>query len=111
MKITTKLWLGLGVLSILSPLGLYLPEKFKAGSTWGEWGADEIKNLAGYVPSGLQKLAELWKAVMPDYAFRGWEDKGLGQLSLAYIVAAVGGMALCVGLTFVLGKLLARKES
>ena len=37
MKTTTKLWIGLGVLAIASPLGLYLPDTFKAGEAWGEW--------------------------------------------------------------------------
>ena len=57
MKITTKFWIGLGVLAVLSPLGLLLPEHFKAGSAWGEWGIDEIQRLAGYVPVGLEKLS------------------------------------------------------
>ncbi len=38
MKITTKFLIGIAVLIVLSPLGLILPEHFKAGSAWGEWG-------------------------------------------------------------------------
>ena len=56
MKIITKLWIGLGVLIILSPLGIILPEHFKAGSAWGEWGADEMQKLVGYIPQGLEKV-------------------------------------------------------
>jgi cobalt/nickel transport protein len=110
MKTMTKLWIGLGILALLSPIGLYLPDKMKAGSAWGEWGADEMKGLVGYVPKGLEKLSSLWNALMPDYAFKGWEDKGLGHLSIAYIVAALLGIALCVGGAFLLGKLLAQKK-
>lgn len=109
MKITTKLWIGLGVLILLSPLGLLLPEHFKAGAAWGEWGIDEIKKLVGYVPKGLEKLAPLWNAPLPDYAFKGWEEKGLSHLSFAYIISAVAGIAVIVSATLLIGKLLAKK--
>jgi cobalt/nickel transport protein len=111
MKTINKLWLGLGILAVISPVGLYLPDKFKAGSAWGEWGAEEMKDLVGYVPKGLEKLSSLWNAVMPDYAFKGWEDKGLGQLSLAYIVSAIAGIGIILGVMFAIGKLLSRKAA
>ena len=110
MKTINKLWIGLGIFAVLSPIGLYLPDKFKAGSAWGEWGSDEIKKLIGYVPQGLEKLASLWSPIIPDYAFKGWEEKGLGHLSFAYIFSAVVGIALCVGIAFLLGKILKKKE-
>lgn len=109
MKITTKFWLGLGVLIVFSPLGLLLPEHFKASSAWGEWGSDEIQKLIGYLPLGLEKLSRLWSAPIPDYAFKGWEEKGLPQLSLAYIISAVLGMALIVAIIFILGKVWVKK--
>jgi cobalt/nickel transport protein len=109
MKITTKLWIGLGVLIVLSPLGLLIPAHFKAGAAWGEWGINEIKKLVGYVPQRLEKLAPLWNAPLPDYAFKGWEGKGLSHLSLAYIISAVAGIAVTVSATLLIGKLLARK--
>ncbi|MBP7836142.1 MAG: cobalamin biosynthesis protein [Candidatus Omnitrophica bacterium] len=109
MKLVTKLWIGLGILIILSPLGLFLPEHFKAGSAWGEWGIDEIGKLAGYVPKGLEKLASLWNAPIPDYAFRGWEDKGLGHLSLAYIVSAGLGIIIVAIVTIFIARILIKK--
>jgi len=109
MKITTKLWIGLGVLIILSPLGLFLPEHFKAGSAWGEWGIDEIKQLAGYVPQGLKQLSGLWNAPIPDYAFRGWEEKGLPHLSFAYIMSALVGIGVVVLIVLIIGKILSKK--
>jgi cobalt/nickel transport protein len=111
MKTINKLWLGLGILAVVSPIGLYLPDKFKAGAAWGEWGADEIKEMAGYVPAGFEKLSSVWAAVMPDYAFKGWDTMGQGHLSIAYIISAVLGMALCIGFAFFIGKLLAKKSS
>jgi cobalt/nickel transport protein len=110
MKIINKLWIGLGVLIILSPLGLILPDRFKAGSAWGEWGADEMEKLVGYVPQGLKKLSELWNAPMPDYAFKGWEEKGLQYLSFAYIVSAIVGIGIIILVVLWIGKLLTNKD-
>ena len=109
MKTMTKCWLGLGVLALLSPLGLILPDHFKAGSAWGEWGADEFQKMIGYVPQGLQKLGDLWKAPLPDYAFKGWEEKGLTHLSFAYIVSAVLGVVVVATLAWLLAKVLAKR--
>lgn len=110
MKITTKLWMGIAILIVLSPLGLILPEYFKAGAAWGEWGPEEVKALIGYIPRGLEKLSSLWSAPIPDYAFRGWEEKGLSYLSLAYIVSAIAGIGISILIVFVIGKLLTRKD-
>ena len=109
MKLTTKFWIGIMVLIVLSPLGLILPEHFKAGSAWGEWGADVMQKLVGYVPKGLEKLSSLWNAPMPDYAFKGWEEKGLSHLSLAYIISAIVGIGIIVLVMMGIGKLLSKK--
>ncbi|MFZ4396949.1 MAG: PDGLE domain-containing protein [Kiritimatiellia bacterium] len=109
MKTITKCWIGLGVLALLSPLGLILPDHFKAGSAWGEWGADEFQKMIGYVPEGLSKLGELWKAPLPDYAFKGCEEKGITHLSVAYIFSAILGVALTVGVIWLLGRFLVKK--
>jgi len=109
MKITTKFWIGLGVLTVLSPLGLFLPEHFKSSPAWGEWGASEIRQLVGYLPKGLEKFSGYWNAPLPDYAFKGWETKPWISLSLAYIFSAVIGMLVCVGVVLILGKFLSKK--
>lgn len=101
MKTTVKLWFGLVILILLSPLGLFLPEYFKAGDAWGEWGSDSLKELVGYVPQGLDKLSSLWSAPIPDYAFKGWEEKGLAHLSIAYIASAVLGDSGCCNRSFI----------
>lgn len=106
MKVISKFWIFIGLLIALSPLGLFLPQHFKAGSAWGEWGADEMRQLVGYVPKGLEKLSTLWSAPIPDYAFKGWEDKPLPDLSLAYISSAVIGILICVAVVFIIGKFL-----
>ena len=110
MKITTKLWIGLAMLVLLSPIGLILPEHFKAGAAWGEWSIDEMRELVGYIPQGLEKLARVWSAPIPDYAFKGWEGKPLASLSFAYIASALIGILACVAAVFLLGKFLTRKN-
>lgn len=110
MKLTTKLWIGLAILIILAPVGLILPEHFKAGAAWGEWGAEEMKELVGYIPQGLEKLASLWNAPLADYAFKGWEEKGLPHLSFAYIISAIVGIGVTVVIVLLIGKVLARKD-
>ena len=110
MKTTTKLWIGLAALVIITPLGIIIPYHLKAGSAWGEWGAEEIAKMTGYVPGGFGKLSGLWKAPMPEYAFKGWQNKGLAHLSAAYICSAVIGIAVIVAVSLFLGKMLAKKD-
>jgi cobalt/nickel transport protein len=105
-----KMWLGLVVLALLSPLGIIIPDKVKAGSAWGEWGADEIQKMVGFIPQGMQKVADIWQAPMPDYAFKGWDRMGLGMLSLAYVISAAVGIGIIAAITMLFGKIVNRKE-
>ena len=110
MRTITKCWIALGLLALLSPLGLILPAHFKAGKAWGEWGAEDLQQLVGYAPQGLQKFGARWQAPLPDYAFPGWGGKGLTHLGFAYIVSAVVGIGAVVALAWLLGKALAKKD-
>lgn len=101
-----KLWIGIGILILLAPLGLMLPELLKASGAWSEWGADGIKNIAGYLPEGLKRISELWSAPLPDYAFTGW-DKGVKSY-IAYLISGLIGVVLVVAVSYVLGKVLKR---
>ncbi len=107
MTTITKLWLGVIILALLSPLGLLLPEYFKAGDAWGEWGNDTIKESAGYLPQGLDRLSQTWNAPLPDYAFKGWEGKGLPRLGIAYVFSAIVGIAATALAAVLYGKILA----
>jgi cobalt/nickel transport protein len=109
MTTVKKLWIGIGILVLLSPLGLIMPAVFGAGSAWGEWGLAEIKKLIGYIPEGMQKLAGLWKSPMHDYTVPG-QKTGLDHESLGYILTAVIGIAITSGLAYVIAKLLGRKN-
>lgn len=88
MKIITKLWIGIVILIILSPLGLILPKLFKAKGAWGE-----------------RKLSDIWRAPMDNYTLGGWQHKGF-----AYIISAVVGTAVIVAVALVIGKMLSKKD-
>jgi cobalt/nickel transport system permease protein len=113
-----RLGLALAVLALLSPLGLYLPHAFHAGSAWGEWGADEIRaELAretggeGYVPAGLARAERSgWKAPLPDYSLRGQRSPHLPALSASYILSAAVGVVGLVLLTLATRRVWARKD-
>jgi len=110
MKTITKLWIGIGLLIILSPLGLVLPERFKAGAAWGEWTIAQVQEVTGYIPKGLAKLSGLWRAPISDYKFQGWEGNGLSHLSFAYIISGIIGVATVLIAVYVLARLLIKKN-
>ncbi len=109
MKNVKKLWIGLAILAVLTPLGLIIPALFGAGGAWGEWGLEEIRKLIGYIPEGMQKLSHLWNSPMPDYRVSG-QERGIGRESLEYILTAVIGIAVTAGLAYLLARILARKN-
>ncbi|MDP2167438.1 MAG: hypothetical protein Q8J64_03805 [Thermodesulfovibrionales bacterium] len=106
---TKKLWIGIIVMILLSPIGLLLPELFKAGGAWGEWGPDEIEKISGYVPEGLRRLSEFWKSPFPDYTVRGWEEGFRGYAS--YIFTGIIGVLLVVLIAYALGKILTKNRA
>lgn len=88
-KQKTKAIYGLIVALIcLTPLGL-----LATGTAWGEWGAEEIKdvvsggNALGYIPEGM-KNGFSFEAIMPDYAIKGLPDIA------GYILSAIAGVAI-----------------
>jgi cobalt/nickel transport system permease protein len=100
---TRPLWVGLGVLMVLSPLGLVA-----SGVAWGEWGTDDLTNpdvrqqitqASGniappeHVPEGLERLSTIWTAPMPDYAPPFMKDANFGYVTSAVIG---GGLILLI---------------
>ena len=97
-KQKTKAIYGLIVALIcLTPIGL-----IATGTAWGEWGADEIKdvvsggNVLGYVPEGM-KNGFSFETIMPDYAIKGLPDIA------GYILSAVAGAAILLIIFKVIG--------
>ena len=109
MRAQKRLWWGIGILVLLSPLGLILPEVFKSGPAWGEWSLEELEKLLGFIPEGLKKISDLWSAPLPDYNMKEWEGKGLVKSSLGYILSGALGVGAVVLVTFLLGKVLSKK--
>ena len=110
MSTTKKLWIGIGILVLLSPFGLIIPKLMGAEGAWGDWGLDEIQKIAGFVPEGMKRLAELWKAPLTNYALPG-QNRGFLHGSFGYILAAVIGVAFTAGIMYLLAKLLGKKDS
>lgn len=93
-------WIILASLAILSPLGL-----LAIGGAWGEWAADEIGKMVGYVPEGMQRSAE----TQPEAPFPDYEMPGLGgggwRLGLGTTISALFGAGLTAGATIAVLKL------
>lgn len=92
-RVALTLWIALAVLVILTPLGL-----LAAGTAWGEWGLEELKELGlGFIPQGLERLGSLWNAPIPDYAIPFLGD------TVGYIVSAILGVGILVALFWFVG--------
>lgn len=74
----------LAVLTLATPIGL-----LASGTAWGEWGADEMTDLVGYVPKGLESgPLSTFEAICPDYSIGGLPEW------VGYILCAVIGIAI-----------------
>ncbi|MDP4207252.1 MAG: cobalamin biosynthesis protein [Bacteroidota bacterium] len=91
--ITKKLFIGLLALALLSPLGIILPEIFKADGAWGEWSTEKVAKDKGYVPAGMKRDASRWKAPVPDYT-TGKENDSLLKRSGNYIFSGLMGVGI-----------------
>jgi cobalt/nickel transport system permease protein len=71
-------------LIVFTPIGL-----LAEGTAWGEWGTDEIVEMAGYTPAGMTGGFE-WSSLLPDYS--------VGNLPewFGYILSAVIGAAALI---------------
>jgi cobalt/nickel transport system permease protein len=80
------------IMILLAPLGM-----LERNPAWGEWSAAEIRNRMGFLPQGLARLENLWRAPMA-----GYERPLLSAALGATVLLLVGGLG---------GRLLARRES
>jgi len=94
------LWGFLGLLAFATPLGL-----LASGTAWGEWSVNELQHMGlGFIPTGLQKLADWWPAPLPDYGF-----PRMGAI-VGYVLSACAGIILIVFLLWILGRWLSRRN-
>lgn len=98
-KSTRALWVGLAALVAATPLGL-----LAAGTAWGEWGVEDFADASARqgivvvsdgaalppgIPDGLERLAALWPAPIPNYV-----PGFMAELGAGYVASAVIGCAL-----------------
>ncbi len=101
-----RLWAGLAVLLILTPLGI-----LAAGSAWGEWTAQDFSDASmrrqmsaasgrqappTQAPAGLEHLSSVWTAPLSRYA-PAW----IRNASFGYVVSAMVGVGLIIGLLLI----------
>ncbi|MBF0554791.1 MAG: cobalamin biosynthesis protein [Nitrospirae bacterium] len=107
--IQKKLWIGLAVMALMVPLGIIIPEKLGAAGAWGEWSSETLRLMLDYLPEGLQRYTDLWKAPIGDYSVVP-DSANLFIKSLSYIMSGLIGAAI-VGLgIFIISKSAARRE-
>jgi cobalt/nickel transport system permease protein len=82
-----KLWLALGVLLVLTPLGIVA-----VGTAWGEWSPADFG--PGRVPHGLERLSSIWTA-----PFARYSASFIRSASLGYFVSAMLGVGLIIVLS------------
>lgn len=87
------LYIIIGILILATPLGL-----LASGTAWGEWGYEEINNLLGFVPKGMEKRFQ-FNSPIPDYSFRYLNEY------FGYILSALAGVIIILIIFRVLGKI------
>jgi ABC-type Fe3+ transport system permease subunit len=93
------------VLILLVPIGL-----IASGTAYGEWSADELQQMVGYVPAGLSSLSGWWHAPFQEYSLQGLPNTFLGSC-LGYYFSAILGVTLCAGAVLLLGKVITRHHA
>jgi cobalt/nickel transport protein len=106
-KLQKKILIILLLLCFITPIGILLPMLFNAGDAWGEWSAQTMKDLIGYVPKGLTKYADVWEAPLPDYTVN-IDDTSIVHQSGYYIVTGILGATVTYIVMLLISKLIIR---
>jgi cobalt/nickel transport system permease protein/cobalt/nickel transport protein len=104
-----KLIIGLIIIACLTPIGIFFPKLFHAGSAWGEWSLETVQKKTGYIPSGMKKEADIWKAPIADYGNKSEKQSNQSKI-LTYILSGFAGIAIISIVTFVLLKVAAKND-
>ena len=108
-KTQKKVHILLIFLCICTPIGILLPMFFDAGDAWGEWSAHTVKDMIGYIPSGLAKYSHTWNAPLADYTLNS-ADKSVVHQSGYYMVSGVTGALVCYLDMWLISKAISRNE-
>ena len=106
-KLQKKILIFLLMLCLITPAGIILPAFFNSGDAWGEWSAQTLKELVGYVPKGLEKYSHIWKAPIPVYSINGI-DKTITHRSGYYLVSGIFGATITYIVMLIISKLIIR---
>ena len=106
-KLQKKILVFLFILTLLTPAGILLPMVFNAGDAWGEWSAQTVKELVGYVPQGLAKYMDVWKAPLSDYTINTG-DISIVHQSGFYIVSGIIGATITYVVMLLISRLIVR---
>ena len=106
-KLQKKILVILLLLCLITPIGILLPVYFNAGDAWGEWSAQTVKELVGYVPKGLAKYSHVWKAPLSDYTVNS-KDKSIVHRSGYYIVSGIIGATVTYIVMLLISRLIVR---
>ncbi|OHD71452.1 MAG: hypothetical protein A2W19_02650 [Spirochaetes bacterium RBG_16_49_21] len=104
-----KILIILILLAVLAPVGIWLPKQFNAGDAWGEWPAEVLENMIGFIPEGLKKYSDLWKPPIPDYNLGG-EKSSFTLQALSYILSGIVGIAVSIGVAYALWRFVIRRK-
>ncbi|WP_457559913.1 PDGLE domain-containing protein [Caminibacter sp.] len=98
MKLNKKVIFGvLFFLLALVPLGL-----LDGADAWGEWDPSYFKETLGFIPAGIEKVADKFsfvKPLLPDYSLPH------SNPVLGYYISAIVGVGLIFLIMFILAKL------
>ncbi len=108
-KFQKRLLVILLALCLLTPIGVLLPAFFDTGDAWGEWSAQTVKEMIGYVPDGLAKYSGKWNAPVQDYSV-DTRDPSLVHQSGYYIVSGIFGATITYVVLLLISGLIVRNE-
>ena len=107
-KLQKRILITLLILCLVTPLGIIMPMFFNTGKAWGEWSAATIRDFIGYVPEGLARYSDAWKAPLPDYLSAA--GNSMAHRSGFYIVSGIFGATLAFVIMLLISKLVIRNE-
>ncbi len=106
-KLQKKILIILLLLCLITPIGILLPMFLNAGDAWGEWSAQTVKDLVGYIPQGLAKYSDIWEAPLPDYTIKNGDTSVVHQSGF-YIVSGILGATVTYVVMLLISKLIIR---